>query len=308
MSTMRSSPSTSVKDFYRDRSIFITGGTGFMGKVLVEKLLRSCPGIKNIYLLMRPKKGQDVQQRLQELLNGPVRRQILLQQFIHLQLSFVKNFFKDFVGFVEYFTMLMYYVLQLFEKLRRDSPHELTKVIPVAGDVTEHELGISEADRSEHFDKMRLGRLPLRCHGKIRRGAETLGHHQHARHQAALESVPSHAQFRSENPLLSSQILFRAAARKFLGSLLWKENEKVCNEFQTIRGLRNAEGKSQRHLRNLSQPFLSCFLKLEEQLFRNLEARCWAFGTVNTFVGKRYCCFSEIFISTVFTRYNLAVH
>lgn len=62
----------SVKDFYRDRSIFITGGTGFMGKVLVEKLLRSCPGIKNIYLLIRPKKGQDVQQRLEELLNGPV--------------------------------------------------------------------------------------------------------------------------------------------------------------------------------------------------------------------------------------------
>ncbi|XP_076239560.1 fatty acyl-CoA reductase 1 [Calliopsis andreniformis] len=107
MSTLHGNPSTSVKDFYRDRSIFITGGTGFMGKVLVEKLLRSCPGIKNIYVLMRPKKSQDVQQRLQQLLNGP-----------------------------------------LFEKLRRDSPQELNKVIPVAGDVTEHELGISEADQN----------------------------------------------------------------------------------------------------------------------------------------------------------------
>jgi len=63
---------TSVKDFYRDRSIFITGGTGFMGKVLVEKLLRSCSDIKNIYILIRPKQGQDMQQRLQELLNAPV--------------------------------------------------------------------------------------------------------------------------------------------------------------------------------------------------------------------------------------------
>jgi len=72
MATMASSEYTSVKDFYRDRSIFITGATGFMGKVLVEKLLRSCPDIKNIYLLMRPKKGQNVQERLQELLNGPV--------------------------------------------------------------------------------------------------------------------------------------------------------------------------------------------------------------------------------------------
>ncbi|XP_046743270.1 putative fatty acyl-CoA reductase CG5065 [Diprion similis] len=107
MATMAGGEYTSVKDFYRDRSIFITGGTGFMGKVLVEKLLRSCPGIKNIYLLMRPKKGQDVQQRLQELLNGP-----------------------------------------LFEKLRRDCPHELFKIIPVAGDVTEPELGISESDQA----------------------------------------------------------------------------------------------------------------------------------------------------------------
>ena len=72
MATMAGSEYTSVKDFYRDRSIFITGATGFMGKVLVEKLLRSCPDIKNIYLLMRPKKGQNVQERLQELLNGPV--------------------------------------------------------------------------------------------------------------------------------------------------------------------------------------------------------------------------------------------
>lgn len=43
-----------------------------MGKVLVEKLLRSCPGIKNIYLLMRPKRGQDIDTRLNELINAPV--------------------------------------------------------------------------------------------------------------------------------------------------------------------------------------------------------------------------------------------
>lgn len=72
MATMAGGEYTSVKDFYMGRSIFITGGTGFMGKVLVEKLLRSCSGIKNIYLLMRPKKGQNVQERLQELLNAPV--------------------------------------------------------------------------------------------------------------------------------------------------------------------------------------------------------------------------------------------
>lgn len=63
---------TSISKLYTDRSVFITGGTGFMGKVLVEKLLRSCPGIKNLYLLIRPKKGQETAARLNDLLNTPV--------------------------------------------------------------------------------------------------------------------------------------------------------------------------------------------------------------------------------------------
>ena len=72
-----SSEYTSIAKFYTDRSVFITGGTGFMGKVLVEKLLRSCPGIKNIYLLIRPKKGQETAARLNDLLNTPVNRQLI---------------------------------------------------------------------------------------------------------------------------------------------------------------------------------------------------------------------------------------
>jgi fatty acyl-CoA reductase len=44
-----------------------------MGKVLVEKLLRSCPHLSNIYLLVRSKKGKDVETRLEEIFNDPVR-------------------------------------------------------------------------------------------------------------------------------------------------------------------------------------------------------------------------------------------
>nr|QGV11519.1 FAR27 [Tetrastichus brontispae] len=60
---------TPVQEFYAGQSVFITGGTGFMGKLLIEKLLRSCPGIAFIYLLVRPKKGKDVHQRTEELID-----------------------------------------------------------------------------------------------------------------------------------------------------------------------------------------------------------------------------------------------
>ncbi|XP_052749061.1 putative fatty acyl-CoA reductase CG5065 [Galleria mellonella] len=62
-------PSMSVKEYYSNKTIFITGATGFMGKVLVEKLLRSCPEIKKIYLLMRPKRGQNTKERLETFIN-----------------------------------------------------------------------------------------------------------------------------------------------------------------------------------------------------------------------------------------------
>ncbi|XP_065204446.1 fatty acyl-CoA reductase wat-like isoform X1 [Planococcus citri] len=55
---------TPVQEFFRDVTVFITGGTGFVGKILTEKLLRSCPHLKHIYLLVRNKKGQTSDERI----------------------------------------------------------------------------------------------------------------------------------------------------------------------------------------------------------------------------------------------------
>lgn len=61
-----------VSAFYKGRHILITGGTGFMGKVFVEKLLRNVPDIGKIYLLIRIKKGKDPKDRLVEMFQNPV--------------------------------------------------------------------------------------------------------------------------------------------------------------------------------------------------------------------------------------------
>ena len=52
--------------------VLVTGGSGFMGKVLLEKLLRSCPGVDRIYVLLRPKKGVQIHQRLKNITDTPV--------------------------------------------------------------------------------------------------------------------------------------------------------------------------------------------------------------------------------------------
>ena len=61
-----------IPEYYQDKIIFVTGATGFIGKVLVEKLLRSCPQLQAIYCLTRSKQGEAASDRLSRMLSEPV--------------------------------------------------------------------------------------------------------------------------------------------------------------------------------------------------------------------------------------------
>ncbi|XP_037297376.1 fatty acyl-CoA reductase 1-like [Manduca sexta] len=60
-----------IQRFFSGTTAFVTGGTGFLGKLLIEKLIRSCD-VKKIYVILRPKKGMSSKERISALLKDCV--------------------------------------------------------------------------------------------------------------------------------------------------------------------------------------------------------------------------------------------
>ena len=62
----------SVQEFYAGKTVFITGASGFMGKVLIEKLLYSCSEVQEVIILVRSKREKSGKQRVDEFSKLPV--------------------------------------------------------------------------------------------------------------------------------------------------------------------------------------------------------------------------------------------
>lgn len=92
----------------------LTGCTGFLGKIILEKLLRTCPDVNKIYVMVRPKRGIEPMQR--------VKSQILNS----VCFSFLTKQFPSRDAFIEF-----------AEK----------KIVPVQGDLIREGLGLSKEDR-----------------------------------------------------------------------------------------------------------------------------------------------------------------
>ncbi|GJQ74568.1 hypothetical protein Trydic_g21429 [Trypoxylus dichotomus] len=96
-----------INDFFENTNILITGGTGYIGKVLIEKLLRSQPDINKIYLLIRPNKGKTIENRVKDdIFSKPI-----------------------------------------FQKVKEANPNFMDKIVLIHGDILEPGLGLSESDK-----------------------------------------------------------------------------------------------------------------------------------------------------------------
>jgi fatty acyl-CoA reductase len=92
----------------------ITGCTGFLGKVILEKVLRTCPDVKKIFVMVRPKRNVEPMAR--------VKYQILQSEcFKRLRLIHGKDEFVDWAQ---------------------------SKIHPIQGDLIIEHLGLSAQDRA----------------------------------------------------------------------------------------------------------------------------------------------------------------
>ncbi|KAI4986903.1 hypothetical protein ZWY2020_019533 [Hordeum vulgare] len=106
----------SVAEYFRGKSILITGSTGFLGKVLVEKILRVQPDVKKLFLLIRAPNVESAKLRIQTEVTGKEIFQLLK-----------KNHGVGFDNFIE------------------------EKICPLAGDVMHEGFGLNSAKLSNLY-------------------------------------------------------------------------------------------------------------------------------------------------------------
>lgn len=91
--------------------MLLTGCTGFLGKVILEKMMRSCPEVNKFYIMVRPKrKVQPIDRVKNEILNS-------------YNFSVLKRANKNFIQWAE------------------------DKIVPVVGDLVAEGLGLSAEHR-----------------------------------------------------------------------------------------------------------------------------------------------------------------
>ncbi|XP_073055339.1 fatty acyl-CoA reductase 1-like isoform X3 [Primulina eburnea] len=98
-----------IVQYFEGKTIFITGATGFLAKIFLEKILRVQPNVKKLFLLIRPTTKRSIEQRLHEEILG-----------------------------IDLFRVLR-------EGMGEDMISLLEKVIPIPGDISHDNLGILDS-------------------------------------------------------------------------------------------------------------------------------------------------------------------
>jgi long-chain acyl-CoA synthetase len=116
---------STIQEFFTGKTVLVTGATGFLGKALVEKILRSLPGIRRVYLLIRPKERASRQVDADERFWGEVLKSSIFDRL-------KSDLGPGFDGFVE------------------------ERIAVVNGDLTDERLGVSDDDYRRLCDEVEV--------------------------------------------------------------------------------------------------------------------------------------------------------
>ncbi|EGC36799.1 hypothetical protein DICPUDRAFT_54421 [Dictyostelium purpureum] len=108
-----------ISNFYEGKNVLITGSTGFVGKVLLEKMVRDLPGIQKIYIIIR---GNAKERFIDDIIG-----------------SRIWDLLKAKLGGEEEFNKLIH-----------------NKVVPVSGDLSKEGLGLSPEDTQTIIDNVNV--------------------------------------------------------------------------------------------------------------------------------------------------------
>uniref|UniRef100_A0A2A4JMW7 Fatty acyl-CoA reductase n=1 Tax=Heliothis virescens TaxID=7102 RepID=A0A2A4JMW7_HELVI len=172
-----------IPEFFAGREVFITGATGFMGKVLVERLLWTCRDVSRLHLLLRHKKDVPPERRLAQLKQSQSSSPPLIPEFFAGREVFITGA-TGFMGKVLVERLLwtcrdvsrLHLLLrhkkdvpperrlaqlkqsQVFDVIRQHCPQQLDKLSMLAGDVTQRMFGL------DHHDISRLQHVSVVFH------------------------------------------------------------------------------------------------------------------------------------------------
>ena len=102
-------PWPSLPEFYAGKSIFLTGATGFMGKCLLEKILRDLPEVERIYILIRPKKDKSIEERVEAM------SKLKVSSFVSVFIAYTVSYLMwRYIVWLCLFTLTLDYMTSLF--------------------------------------------------------------------------------------------------------------------------------------------------------------------------------------------------
>ena len=116
-----------IAETFAHKTILITGVTGFVGKVFLEKLLRTCPEIKKILVMVRTKKDKNPNERMKDVFAGPV------------SVNRIKNIYLVRNSFFKLFSLLK----------KQNGPEIFQKVEAISANLETRDLSLSSEDREK---------------------------------------------------------------------------------------------------------------------------------------------------------------